>query len=68
MVLKTSLDHGEGMVINGLADSLDINEPDFCGRLNQIKNLSADVLMERRRQIYEGAVPLALTLQKILKL
>lgn len=68
VVLKTSLDHGEGMVINGLADSLDINEPDFCGRLNQVKNLSADVLTERRRRLYEGAVPLTLTLQKILKL
>lgn len=68
VVLKTSLDHGEGMVINGLVDSLDINEPDFCSRLNQIKNLSADVLMERRRRLYEGAVPLALTLQKILNL
>ncbi len=66
VVLKTSLDHGEGMVINGLVDSLDINESNFCGRLNQIKNLNAEVLDERRKLLYSGSLPLSDVLNKLL--
>ena len=65
-ILKTSLDYGEGMVINGLADELDINDSNFCEKLHKIKNTLSDVLMDRRRHLYEGSRLLSDVLRDIL--
>lgn len=65
LVLKTDFDYGEGMVINGIADELDINGSNFCQKLNQIKNTSVDILAQRRQRLYEGNVPLRKTLEEI---
>ncbi|MFA5841408.1 MAG: hypothetical protein WC835_00365 [Candidatus Paceibacterota bacterium] len=68
VIFKTSLDYGEGMVINKLADEIDIKDNDFCGKLREIGGTSANILTARRNKLYGDYVPLASTLNKMLKL
>ena len=67
LILKTDMDMLEGMAQNGLADTLDINDADFCQRLRKAKETSFEVLTQRKKRLYEGAVSLDKTLSEILK-
>ena len=65
-ILKTGMDMLEGMVQNGLADTLDIDDADFCQRLRKAKETSFEILAQRKKRLYEGAISLDETLNEIL--
>lgn len=66
VILKTEMDMFEGMVFNGLAEAIDINDNNFCQRLHTAKETDLKILTQRKLKLYEGAVPLSKTLEKIL--
>ncbi|MBI2446477.1 MAG: hypothetical protein HYV51_01495 [Parcubacteria group bacterium] len=66
IILKTEMDMLEGMVFNGLADTIDINNADFCQRLRKVKETSFEILAQRKKRLYEGAISLNSTLNEIL--
>lgn len=66
IILKTEMDMLESMIANKLADILDIDDDDFCGRLRAAKETSLEILERRKARLYEGAVSLDKTLNEIL--
>jgi hypothetical protein len=64
--LKTSFDLGEGLLINGLAQELSNEDPDFEGTLERLRSISPETLRERKEKLFAGAVSLAKTLGSIL--
>lgn len=66
IVLKTEMDMLEGMIENKLADTLDINDSDFCEHLRVAKETDLEILVQRKARLYEGAVFLNKTLEEIL--
>lgn len=66
VVLKTDMDMLGGMIINKLADILDINDDNFCERLKSIKETDIKILLQRKMRLYDGAVSLRKTLDEIL--
>lgn len=65
VILKTTLDYGEGLVINELADEIDINNPDFEGALFRAASLPEGVLNLRRDKLYGKRVMLGQFLDEI---
>ncbi len=66
-LLKTSLDYGEGMVINNLAEEIDIQDDNLPGKILDIACASDESLEQRRHRLYQGATSLEETLNSILK-
>lgn len=67
IVLKTSLDYGEGLIANSLADEININDINLSTKFQDIKETSIEILRARRYKLYGEVTPLAVTLDKILK-
>ena len=56
------------MIINDLADELDIKKGDICKQLMAIKNISPEILIKRRDRLYQGTVLLDETFEKVLSI
>ncbi|MEN9614158.1 MAG: hypothetical protein RLZZ347_465 [Candidatus Parcubacteria bacterium] len=54
-ILKTSMDYGEGMVRNALAEL--ITEDDVCSSLERLKNTPASVRLDRKKRVYQESSP-----------
>ena len=67
VILKTSMDMLDGMIENKLAESLGIDDNNFCEQLCNIKETEFEILAQRKKRLYEGAIPLSKTLEEILK-
>jgi hypothetical protein len=65
--LKTSLDYGEGLLVNGLAEPVSLDDADMLATFTSIKNTSKDVLESRRKKLYGDTALLAETLDGVLK-
>ncbi len=57
-LFKTTLDYGEGIVINGLGDCLGPSE-EVCKQILIIKNTSKKIIEERKQRLY-GITPISL--------
>lgn len=50
VILKTDMDYGEGMIVNGLADSIDMNK-DVMGQVEALSQLGENELRNRRSEL-----------------
>lgn len=64
-IFKTSMDFGEGMLINGLADPLDTSEPHLAERLIALCADAAPKLKDRLERYQGGAGRLTETLEAL---
>jgi len=65
-VLKTSLDYGEGLVINQLAETIDINDQYIFENLKRLGNIDSNILENRQKILYSDTIPLNLVLDNVL--
>jgi len=66
VILKTSMDMLDSMIENKLAESLDINDHNFCERLHAAREVDLETLTKRKIRLYEDAVKLSKTLSEII--
>jgi hypothetical protein len=66
-ILETSIDYGDGMVINGLADMLSINS-DVHANLERLSGMPEKILRERRNKLTgEDSLSLVRTIVELLR-